>query len=127
MLRASRELVITPNAPLMFLPSGPGENTPFGNPRLTWFRTLNDSKRNCRLNRSPRLVFLITEKSQLWVPGTRTSGRTLLMFPNVKAGGFTNCVVSNQRAAVRSESLALVPVEFGLSARKLLAPRTIMG
>jgi len=70
-----------PKVAEMFLPSGPGVKLRAGEVQLTLFKTLNAPARNCSVKRSRILVFFISEKSKLTVPGVRTSGRVRPTLP----------------------------------------------
>src|SRR5690242_10776424 len=61
---------------------------------------LKQSARSCTSNFSPRRVVLLNAISICFVASARLPDKVRPALPNVYAGGFVNCAVSNQRSVV---------------------------
>src|ERR1700759_4820540 len=59
--------------------------TPYGFAKFGWLNMLNISARNCSERRSPRLIFLVNDRSTSWSPGPLNILRAML--PHVPGAG----------------------------------------
>src|SRR6516225_4392562 len=87
-----------------------------GDPKFTRLKPLKNSARNWTLYLSLNRLFFMIEKSQLIVPGAKTSGSVRAVFPNVNAGGAEKTAVLKywfSRLSVEPLSFALVPLLLG--------------